>query len=56
MMPNAKTKNAKRPAIGFSAVAAWVELSISVTPWACSVAAVVMMIASPTRLDSAMPA
>jgi hypothetical protein len=32
-MPNAKTVNAKRPAIGRNASAAWEEVWMSVTPW-----------------------
>ncbi len=41
MMPSAKTTKANGPAIGRSASAAWAEVWMSVTPWACRVAAVV---------------
>jgi len=47
--------SAKGPAIGFKASAACAELSISVLPWACSVAAVVTIIESAIRFEKAMP-
>ena len=55
MMPAAKMAKAKAPAIGRSASAACAEVWMSVTPWAFSVAAVVMMMNSATRFESAMP-
>ena len=55
MMPSAKTVKAKRPAIGRSASAAWAEVWMSVTPCACSVAAVVSMMNSAMMFEAPMP-
>ena len=55
MMPSAKMNSANAPAIGLSASAACDEDWMSVMPVACSVAAVVMMIAIAIRLENAMP-
>ena len=54
-MPSANSTEANSPASGLSAAAACAEVRISCTPSACSVAAVVAMIASATRLETAMP-
>ena len=54
-MPRAKTTNTNGPAMGRSASAACDEVWMSVTPWACRVAAVVSMMNSATRFESAMP-
>jgi hypothetical protein len=40
---------------GFSASAAWLDVSMLVMPAVWSVAAVVMMMASATRFENAMP-
>src|SRR2546430_10002664 len=40
-IPQTKSKDAKRPARGSSALAAWAEVEISVIPWAWKVAAAV---------------
>ncbi len=55
MMPSAKRTKAKGPAAGRSASAACAELWISVAPLACSVAAVVTMMARPTSTATPMP-
>lgn len=46
---------AKRPATGFNASAAWLDVWISTVPATCSVAAVVTVIAKATRLEKPMP-
>jgi hypothetical protein len=55
MIPNAKTVKAKRPAIGRNASAAWEDVWMSVTPWALSVAAVVIMMKSAMILEIPIP-
>jgi hypothetical protein len=55
MMPMLNSANAKSPAIGRSASAAWAEDSICVMPCAPSVAAVVSMMNMATRLEKPMP-
>jgi hypothetical protein len=55
MMPMLKSRNAKFPAMGRSASAACAELSMSVTPCACSVAAAVSMMKNAIRFEKPMP-
>jgi len=55
MIPMAKIVKASLPAIGRRASAAWDEVLMSVTPWACRVAAVVRMMNSATALEKPMP-
>jgi hypothetical protein len=55
MMPAANTAKVSGPATARSASAAWAEVWISVTPFAFSVAAVVMTMNKATRLEIAMP-
>ena len=55
MIPSAKITKANCPAIGLRASAACDEVSISLTPWALSVAAVVSMMKSAMMLERPMP-
>ena len=53
--PMAKREEAKGPATGFSAVAAWAALWMSVLPWALSTAAPVRMMAYITTWEKNIP-
>ena len=54
-MPSANSAKVKTPAIGRSASAAWAEVWMSVTPLACSVAAVAKMMKMATTFETPIP-
>ena len=56
MMPRLNSTKAKSPAIGFRASAASAAVAMSVFPCICRVAAVLIMMAIATMLETAMPA